>query len=96
MSRVDAVLDSLDFSGGITSLECLAQGLPIVTLPGACLRGRQTSAMLRRIGLDELVARDAEDYVAIALRLCRDSAWRRTLQERIATNAGVLFDTTAP
>ncbi len=43
----DAMLDTLYWSGGNTSLDALACGLPIVTLPGALMRGRQTAGMLR-------------------------------------------------
>ena len=64
----DAMLDTQRWSGGNTSLDALAAGLPIVTLPGRFMRGRQSAAMLSRMGLDELVAADAEDYVRIAAR----------------------------
>ncbi len=50
----DAMLDTLHWSGGNTSLDALACGLPIVTLPGALMRGRQTAGMLDVIGVTEL------------------------------------------
>ncbi|MGE5104602.1 MAG: tetratricopeptide repeat protein, partial [Betaproteobacteria bacterium] len=37
----DAMLDTLYWSGGNTSIDALACGLPVVTLPGAFMRGRQ-------------------------------------------------------
>lgn len=91
---VDVLLDSMDFSGGITGFECLARELPIVTLPGPCMRGRQTAAMLRQVGADALVARDEDDYVAIAVRLCSDAGARRAVVERIAAGKAALFDDT--
>jgi CRISPR-associated protein Csy1 len=54
----DAMLDTLHWSGGNTSLDALACGLPIVTLPGAYMRGRQSAGMLKLIGVSELIARD--------------------------------------
>ena len=36
------------------------------------MRGRQSAGMLRLIGMDELVARDRDDYLAIVARLVRD------------------------
>ncbi|HET7032072.1 MAG TPA: tetratricopeptide repeat protein, partial [Casimicrobiaceae bacterium] len=42
----DAMLDTLHWSGGNTSLDALACGLPVVTLPGPLMRGRQTAGML--------------------------------------------------
>jgi predicted O-linked N-acetylglucosamine transferase (SPINDLY family) len=83
LAQADACLDSLDFCGCLTSLDALWYGLPIVTLPGELMRGRQTFGMLRLLGLDELVARDAADYVQIATRLVQDGAWRDGLSARI-------------
>ena len=79
----DAMIDTLHWSGGNTSLDGLACGLPIVTLPGAYMRGRQSAGMLGLLGLPELVAHDRADYLAIAARLVRDAGWRRELTARI-------------
>ncbi|MEO5699100.1 MAG: tetratricopeptide repeat protein, partial [Casimicrobiaceae bacterium] len=61
----DAMVDTLHWSGGNTSLDALACGLPIVTLPGAFMRGRQSAAMLRLIDVEELIAPDRDAYLAI-------------------------------
>ncbi len=47
----DLMLDSLHFSGGNTSLDALQAGLPVLSSEGRFMRGRQTAAMLRRLGL---------------------------------------------
>ncbi len=83
LDQADACLDSLDFSGGITSLDSLWRDLPIVTLPGALMRGRQSYGMLRLLGIDELIAVDTDDYVRIATRLAQDAPWRDALTKRI-------------
>lgn len=92
----DAMLDPWHWSGGNTSLDALAAGLPIVTLPGAFMRGRQSAAMLHMIGVPELVARDADDFVAIATRLASDPDWRARLRARIDNGRARLFDDPAP
>ena len=92
LREADVLLDTIDFSGGITGFECLARHLPIVTLPGPCMRSRQTAAMLRQIGVDELVARDEDDYVAIAVRLGTDAQARLAAVEHIAAGKAALFD----
>jgi predicted O-linked N-acetylglucosamine transferase (SPINDLY family) len=91
LAQADACLDSLDFSGCLTSLDALWHGLPIVTLPGELMRGRQTLGMLRLLGLDELVARDVADYVRIATRLAQDGAWRHGLSARIHSRKAELY-----
>ncbi|MBE5314320.1 MAG: hypothetical protein H4O13_02840 [Xanthomonadales bacterium] len=49
----DLMLDSRHFSGGNASLDALQAGLPVLTTPGRFMRGRQTAAMLVRLGLRE-------------------------------------------
>jgi predicted O-linked N-acetylglucosamine transferase (SPINDLY family) len=86
------MLDTLHWSGGNTSLDALACGLPIVTLPGAFMRGRQSAGMLGLLGLPELIARDRADYLAIAARLGGDADWRRECALRIRAGQHRLFD----
>jgi predicted O-linked N-acetylglucosamine transferase (SPINDLY family) len=91
LDNADACLDSLDFSGCITSLDALWRDLPIVTLPGKLMRGRQTFGMLHLIELDELIAHDADDYVRIAARLTQDRTWRGEIAARIAARKAELY-----
>jgi predicted O-linked N-acetylglucosamine transferase (SPINDLY family) len=90
------MLDTLHWSGGNTSLDALAAALPVVTLPGAFMRGRQSLGMLRLLGVDDLVARDSDDYVRIAVRLGRDAAWRSAVAARIEQRSAALFDRREP
>jgi protein O-GlcNAc transferase len=92
----DVMLDTLHWSGGNTSLDALAMGLPVVTLPGGLMRGRQSQAMLRAVGMEELVARDRAEYVAKAVAIGRDRDRRRHLSERIAAGRGALFEREEP
>ena len=92
----DAMLDSLRWSGGNTTLDAIACSLPVVTLPGRFMRARQSAAMLAQVGVPELVARDPADYVAIASRLATDRSWRVDLAARIDAGATRLFDDPAP
>ena len=92
----DAMLDTLHWSGGNTTIDALACGLPVVTMPGAYMRGRQSAAMLRIVGADALVARDESDYIAIAARVVRDAAWRSAMGQAIRDHRGALFDRDEP
>ena len=92
----DLMLDTLHWSGGNTSLDALACGLPVVTLPGRYMRGRQSAAMLPLAGASELIATDADDYVRIASRAIDEVPWRHSLAATIRDGAGALFDTRAP
>jgi predicted O-linked N-acetylglucosamine transferase (SPINDLY family) len=92
----DVMLDTLHWSGGNTSLDALAMGLPVVTLPGALMRGRQSQAMLRIVGADELVADNVEEYLAAAERLGRDAAERARVSTLIRAGLGELFERDEP
>ena len=88
----DAMIDTLHWSGGNSSLDALASSLPVVTLPGAFMRGRQSAGMLSLLGVPELIAADHAGYLAITARLCADETWRRELRARIDAAQARLFD----
>lgn len=83
MMSVDLALDAFPYQGTMTSLECLAVGTPIVSCCGEYYAHRATSAMMMRMGLHELVAEGAEEYVEIAVQLLQDLAWLRQLRGEV-------------
>lgn len=92
LAGADLVLDTPWFSGGATSLDALAVGAPVLAWESPFARGRQTAAMLRLCECPELVAFDADDYVARALALLADRERRAALGIRLAASAPRLFD----
>jgi predicted O-linked N-acetylglucosamine transferase (SPINDLY family) len=92
----DVMIDTLHWSGGNTTLDALASGLPVVTTPGTLMRGRQSRAMLEIVGVPELVAKDREELVATAVRLGGDRAERQAVSDRIAAGRGALFERDEP
>jgi predicted O-linked N-acetylglucosamine transferase (SPINDLY family) len=91
-AQSDVNLDSLGFSGGVTTLEITRFDVPTVTLPGQVMRARQSYGMLKLMGLDELIAQDPDDYVRIAVRLGREPGYRAAVRARIAACKHVLYD----
>jgi protein O-GlcNAc transferase len=71
---IDIALDPFPFTGGLTSCEALWMGVPVITWPQSRVVSRQTFAFLSAIGLAELSAKDAVDYVHIAQTLAADRA----------------------
>ncbi len=88
----DVMLDPLFFNGMNSSLEALAVGLPVVTLPTALQRGRHTRAMYVRMEMADCIAASEADYVDIAVRLGTDPAARQALRERILNRNHVLYE----
>jgi protein O-GlcNAc transferase len=87
----DFGLDTLGWSGGMSALDLLPQGLPIVAVEGPTMRSRQTAALLRWLDLPELIARDASDMVNVATRLGGDAALRARLRSDLRDRAPRLY-----
>ena len=71
--EIDIALDPFPFCGGQTSLDALWMGVPVVTLAGELIAGRQTTGFLANLGLEKFSARDAAGYRDIAIALARDT-----------------------
>ena len=87
----DVMLDTLSFGGGTTSLEALAIGTPVVTLPGELLRQRATSGLYQRMGVLDCVAHNVEDYVRRAVEIARHPERRAAIKQEILARNHVLF-----
>jgi protein O-GlcNAc transferase len=92
----DLMIDTLYWSGGNTTLDAIACGLPLVTMPGPYMRGRQSAAMLRMMGLPELIAADPTQYVRVAGDLAGDGERRNAIRQTMRDRGAVIFDDPAP
>jgi predicted O-linked N-acetylglucosamine transferase (SPINDLY family) len=96
MKRADVFLDTIGFSGFNTAIQAVECGLPVVTRDGRFMRGRLAGGILRRMGLQELVAATNEAYVELAVKLARDGEFRQRIRQRMETSCDVLFDDVSP
>jgi hypothetical protein len=98
MEQGDFALDSHPFGGFHTAVDSIFLGKPIVTIEGTRAYSRCSSALMRKIGMEELIARDEEEYIAKALRLVEDDGYRRSLSRRLRETdlRRALFDTDEP
>ncbi len=83
-AALDAVLDTFPYSGGDTTIAALDGDVPVIALTGARHGERTSASILGHLGLDELVARDEDEYVATAVRLARDTAFRESVRGKPA------------
>lgn len=88
LGDVDLVLDTCPASGGLSLLDALWMGVPVVTCSGAVLGSRQAASMLNALGLASWVAQDANDLVRLTSETVRDrvalQASRMVMRERWA------------
>jgi protein O-GlcNAc transferase len=91
LRRADVCLDTLGFSGFNTALQAVECELPVVAYEGRFMRGRLASGILRRMGLQDLVACDESRYVSLVVRLASDPDFRQAAREHLRANKHVLF-----
>jgi protein O-GlcNAc transferase len=90
LSKFAVALDPLPFSGGTSTLDCLWQGVPVITWPGALSHTRTSASLLRHIGLRRGVVSDEDGYVAAvsdSVGECQTLADRRQLRLRVASSS---------
>jgi protein O-GlcNAc transferase len=71
--EVDVALDPMPYSGGLTTLEALWMGVPVVTLPGQRFCARHSLSHITVLGHPEWVADEVDGYVRIAAGLAADT-----------------------
>ena len=77
---VDVALDPFPYSGGLTTLEALWMGVPVVTLGGERFCARHAVTHLASAGLPALAVADKDAYVAMAAALVSDGQALATLR----------------
>jgi protein O-GlcNAc transferase len=92
LNVADVVIDTLHFNGMNTSIDAFSVGTPVVTLPTDLQRGRFTQAMYRTMGIDWGVARNADEYAALAVEVATDAERQRGLRQLILERNHLLFE----
>jgi protein O-GlcNAc transferase len=64
---VDIALDTFPHGGGMTTLDALWMGVPVVTSPGRTISSRLAAASLSAAGLTDFIAPDLDGYVDLAV-----------------------------
>ena len=71
--EIDIALDPFPRTGGVTTTDALWMGVAVVTLSGQRYIERQGASILTAVGLEELIAKTEEAYIAKAV------AWRKIM-----------------
>jgi protein O-GlcNAc transferase len=96
MQKSALMLDTLGFSGFNTALQGIECGLPVLAREGDFMRGRLASAIMRRLGMPELVAGSDEAFVEAAIQLAGDATRRKELRKQIVSRREILFHDLEP
>ena len=82
-AAVDIALDTFPMGGGVTTLDALWMGVPVVCLKGNTLGKRITSAIMTAAGLEDWVATSHEELLDIALGKAGNAGALAFLRERM-------------
>jgi predicted O-linked N-acetylglucosamine transferase (SPINDLY family) len=97
LQLADLVLDTMPYGAHTTASDALWAGVPVVTCAGDTFPSRVAGSLLHAVGLPDLVAVDADDYVAIARRLATEPDLMAACTARLRHNrlTTPLFDVKA-
>jgi len=88
---IDIALDTFPYNGGLTTLEALWMGTPVITLEGERIISRQSAAILNQLGLPELVAHSNGEFAGIGSYWAQHreklDTLRRSLRARMAASS---------
>lgn len=76
-------IDSYPFGSYNRIIDTLFCGVPIITLEGDKAYNRLASAILRELGLDELIAVSEDEYIEKTVRLIDDETYRKKITAKV-------------
>ncbi|PIQ24052.1 hypothetical protein COW36_05905 [bacterium (Candidatus Blackallbacteria) CG17_big_fil_post_rev_8_21_14_2_50_48_46] len=83
-SQIDLALDPFPFTGGVTSLDALWMGVPVLTLSDPRFRHRAVGAsLMHQLNLPQFIAFSRQEYVQRAIALAKDREGLRTYRQTL-------------
>ncbi len=86
-ASIDIGLDPVPVTGGVTTLQAMWMGVPVVTKRGGNFSQRMGASFMNAAGLDDWIADDDDAYIEIAAAKAQDRAallsLKRGLRERL-------------
>ena len=71
-NKVDIALDPFPYSGGVTSLEAIWMGVPVLTKKGFRFISHTTESINHNLGMSDWIANDENEYVKKAIKFSTD------------------------
>lgn len=86
LNTLDIALDSLGWSGGNTTLDCLGAGVPIFTLKNNLMRSNHTAGIYELIGIKHLISTTPEELINKIYNFSLDKEYLKKLQCQMFEN----------
>ncbi len=93
-NEIDIALDTYPYNGVTTSFEAIWMGVPVLTMSGYNFNSRCGVSINKNLGLEQLIARDEDDYVQKIVNLSNNHDDYIKLRKLVFANAlkSPLFD----
>ena len=85
-NSIDLALDPFPYNGGTTSLECSWMCVPILTKKGKSFLSKCGESINLSLGLEELIANDADEYILKAINYSKDINKIQKIKEYLIKN----------
>ena len=69
---IDLFLDTFPYGAHTTAKEAISMGVPLITIIGKSFASRVASSILSDIGLDQLITKNNQEYINLAISLRKD------------------------
>jgi predicted O-linked N-acetylglucosamine transferase (SPINDLY family) len=91
----DLFLDNFPYGAHTTAADSLWMGVPVLTMPGRSFATRVCASVVQAAGLDELVCKSPEDYIARAVELGSNRTKMAAIKKKLieGRDSCLLFDT---
>ena len=90
----DLFLDTFPYNAHTSCSDSIWAGLPVLTLEGDSFQSRVASSLLKTSGLNDLVAKNKDEYVEKAVRIARNKEHLNYLKNKLINSreSNPLFD----
>ena len=83
LERAHFAIDAHPFGGYNTAVDLLTLRLPVVTMAGNRFYNLSTAYLLNKVGLDELITRNEEDFLNVCCRMIEEPDFRDRMRRRM-------------
>lgn len=92
MKNSDLMLDSIGFSGFNTAMQSIECLLPIVTKNSPYMRGRNASAILKKMDLPELIVESDQDFINLVVKLISNKEFYDNIKNQMLIKKSKLYN----
>tara|TARA_B100000902_G_scaffold5351_1_gene6995 strand:+ start:571 stop:2304 length:1734 start_codon:yes stop_codon:yes gene_type:complete len=90
LGLADIMLDTRFYNGHTTTTDAIQCGIPVVTLCGKHFASRVTMSLLKALDLEELTAKNIDEYKNTVIKLAKDKKYKLKVKEKLTS--GKLID----